>query len=133
MSTHGLTLRNGRRILGAGGLILDPEISYDVVTKTDDYTVLVTDSGRTLVMNSTGNKTFTLPSVGAGDVGLTYTFININTGRLTIQAADSDIIDDSSAGGTAYSDDDNNPTYTIRLASTTRWETIGANGTWTTT
>ena len=43
-----------------------------VETKTDNYTVLATDSGKTFLMG-TDAKTFTLPATVAG---LTFTFIN---------------------------------------------------------
>ena len=42
--------------------IVDPTIQFEVVTKTDNYTVKLTESGYTFVMNSSDNKTFTLPS-----------------------------------------------------------------------
>lgn len=124
--------RNGRRVLG-DVFINDPEIQYDVQTKTDDYSVLVTDSGKTLVMNSSSNKGFTLPSVAAGDVGLTYTFTSIGSGKCTITASDSDRIDDSNAGGhidfTFAGVGNELPTVTLRLVSSTHWAIIGANGT----
>ena len=127
-----MDLRNGREIL-LEPLLYEPEVKGKVSTYTDDHTVLLTQTGHILVMNSTSNKTFTLPSVAAADVGTVYTFINISTGRLTIDAADSDTIDDSNAGGTIYSDDNTIASITIRLVSTTHWQIIGANGAWTTT
>ena len=102
-------------------------------TKTDNYTVLASDFGKTLVMNSTDNKTFALPSVNSANVGNWLTFANINTGRLTIDAADSDIIVDSAAGATIYSDDNSIATITLELVSETRWLITGAHGTWVTT
>jgi len=101
--------------------------------KTDNYTILSSDFGKTLVMNSIDNKTFSLPSVNVTNIGNWLTLANINTGRLTIAAADSDTIVDSTAGGTIYSDDDSIATITIELVSETQWLITGAHGTWVTT
>jgi len=127
-----MDLRNGREILFEP-MLYQPEKVVKVSTYTDNHTVLITQSGHELVMNSASDKTFTLPSVAAANVGLEYTFTNINTGRLTIDAADSDTIDDSNAGGTIYSDDNTISSITIRLVSSTHWQIVAANGTWTTT
>jgi hypothetical protein len=105
-----------------------------VNTKTDNYTVRYSDSGKTLVMDSASDKTFTLPSVSANNVGLTFTFVKINSGRVTIQAADSDTIDNSTGGGTIY-DSQAGETYatiTIQLVTETKWVVIGIRGTWST-
>ena len=105
-------------------------------TKTDNYTVQTTDIGKTLVMNvATTAKTFTLPSVGSGDVGLWFTFAKINTGKLTIDAADSDKISDSGAGDTIYNDQTGEvyATITLKLISETQWAVVGADGIWITT
>ncbi len=127
-----MEIRNGRELMNEA-YILDPWLNYKVVTYTADHTVTLDQTGHTLVMNHTTNYTFTLPSVGASDVGVEFSFANINTGRLTIDAADSDIIADSGAGHTIYSDTDSYATLHIRLVSTTQWLVIGSHGTWTTT
>lgn len=128
--------RNGQEI-SSGSVLIDPQIEKDVLTYTDNHTVLQTQSGKELIMNSASNKTFT---ISAGyNVGTNYTFGNINTGRITIQMSGSETIDDSSAGGTNYSDDDltnsnTTPSITITKVSSTHWHVApGANGTWTTT
>lgn len=72
--------------------------------KTDDYVVLATDFGSTLIMNSGASKTFTLPAVVAADVRLAIMLVKRGEGKLTIQASGTDVIDDSSAGGTLYND-----------------------------
>jgi len=123
---------NGKEVV-SGALLIAPNITHESTVYTDSQTVLLAQTGETLVMNSTSNKIFTLPSVGAGDVGVFFTFININTGRLTIQPADADIVADSSAGGTFYSDTDSYSQVTLELASTTKWIVRGAHGTWTST
>jgi hypothetical protein len=104
-------------------------------TKTDTYNVTTTDTGKTLVMNSANDKIFNLPSVDATNVGTFYTFVKIGAGKVTIDATDSDLIADSSAGGTIY-DSQAAETYaniTLQLVSATQWVITGFNGTWTTT
>lgn len=128
----GMSVRNGRKVW-IEPWIIDPNITAGSKTFTDDHTVSLEDRGFDHVMNSATNKTFTLPSVGEPEIGVPFTFKNINTGRLTIQAADSDVIDDSSAGGTIYSDTDNIASLTLKLVSATKWQIDGANGAWVTT
>lgn len=103
------------------------------VTKSDNYSVLTTDTSKTLVMDTVA-KTFSLPSVDATNVGLWFTFVKANAGSLIIDAADSDLINDSSAGGTIY-DAQTNETYAViivQLVSATQWVAYGGVGTWTT-
>jgi len=108
---------------------------WTVETKTDNYNVQTTDVAKTLVMNSALDKAFNLPSVGAGDVGLWFTFIKLGAGKLTIDAADSDVIADSGAGDTIYDDiaGETYATITLVLVSETQWAITGAHGTWVTT
>lgn len=127
-----MDIRNGREILFEP-MLYQPEKVVKVSTYTDSHTVLITQSGHVLVMNSSSNKIFTLPTVTAANVGLEYTFTNINTGRLTIQAPSGVTIDDSNAAGTIYSDDNTIPSIALRLVSSTHWQIVGANGSWTTT
>lgn len=127
-----VSLRNGRKVL-IEPWIIDPNITRGSRTFTDNYIVSLEDRGYDLIMNSTSNKTFTLPSVSEAEAGVPFTFKNINIGRLTVQAADSDTIDDSNAGGTIYSDTDNIASITLILVSATKWQIDGANGAWVTT
>jgi hypothetical protein len=103
-------------------------------TKTASYTVLTTDSGKVLIMNAAGTTTFSLPSVTAANIGIWFTFVKLGAGQLTIDAADSDIIVDSSAGGTIYNEyaAETWATITLILVSETKWTIIGALGHWTT-
>lgn len=128
----GMSLRNGRKVWKEPW-ILDPNITYGSKTFTDDHTVSLEDRGYDLIMNSASNKTFTAPSVDEPEIGIEYTFYNIGTGRLSIQMADSDTVDDSSAGGTIYSDTDGVSSLCIRLVSASHWQIVGANGAWVTT
>jgi hypothetical protein len=83
-------------------------------------------------MNSGSDKIFTLPAGAAGNLGLTFTFSNINTGKLTIQveALSSDKIADSTANGYIESATDSIAQITIRLVAANQWVIIGAQGTW---
>ncbi len=114
--------------------ILNPQINWEVATKyTGSHTVTLAQSGYTLVMDgATSNYVFTLPSVGSGEDGVEFTFINMDTGKLTIDAVDSDTIAHGS-NTTIYSDDDNISQITLRyIHAATRWYIMGAHGTWTT-
>lgn len=104
-----------------------------VFTYTDSQVVSEAQSGATLVMNSTGDKIFTLPEGNAGNLGLTFTFSNINTGKLTIQTAgsSSDKIADSTANGYIESATDSIAQITIKLVAANQWVIVGAHGTWT--
>jgi hypothetical protein len=75
-----------------------------VETKTDDYVVVAADFGKMIMMNAAGAKVFTLPAVVAADVDRSITFVKRGAGKVTIQAAAGETIDDSSAGGTLYND-----------------------------
>jgi len=107
---------------------------FVVNTKSDNYAVLTSDLGKTLVMD-TAVKTFTLPTVGADDVGMWFKFVKLNIGRLTIQAADFDTISDSGEGKTIYNDQASEAfaTITLELIAVGKWVITGADGTWITT
>ena len=103
-------------------------------TKTDTYNVATTDGNKTLIMNSTSNKIFNLPAVDASNIGLTFTFIKINTGNVTIQTDTGDVIMDSSAGGTIAntSATETYASIALRLVTASKWTIVGGIGTWTT-
>jgi len=106
-----------------------------VSTKTDNYTVTTADFGKTLRMNAASAKTFTMPSVGTADDGSRISFSKLGAGKVIIDAADSDLIANSSAGGTLY----NNTAelYAVvnleYIHATVTWTVRGAHGAWTTT
>lgn len=104
-------------------------------TKTDNYSVTTADAGTLLIMNSSAEKTFSLPSVSASDIGCHFYFAKINSGKLIIDAADSDKIADSAAGATIYNDQSGETYAAIHLilVSETQWSIFGLDGTWTTT
>ncbi len=76
----------------------------DVEEFTDDHTLDSDDLGKMLMMNAATAKTFTLPAVGADDIGLPIVLVKRGAGKLTIQAGGTDTIQDSTAGGTLYND-----------------------------
>jgi len=107
-----------------------------ILTKTADYTVTTADFGKSILVNSSGTVTLTLPSVGTDENGAKITFVKCAAGKLIIDAADSDKIADSGAGDTIYNDtatqiySDISLQY-IHLIAT--WVIRGAHGTWVTT
>lgn len=125
---------NGQEVI-EGAYLLECNSEQKQVLKTDDYTVTVNDTGFTLVMNSTSNKTFTMFTPAAADIGKRFTFANINTGRLTIAVAGAGVQlnNGTAATGTIYSDDDYVATVTIEVVSATKLSIISAVGTWATT
>lgn len=102
--------------------------------KTDNYVITTTDLGKTLVMNSADDKTFSLPSVGASEDGSMIFISKISTGKLTIDAADTDYIDDSGAGDGIYNQvGASKASLTLRYNdSDTTWYIIDGKGTWVT-
>jgi hypothetical protein len=105
----------------------------EIETKTDDYSITCLDFGKVFRMNAAVSKTLDLPSVGSIDDGAPVEMEKQGNGRLILQAADSDYVGDSSAGGTIYSD---TPYATIKLRynhALTRWIIVSAVGVWTTT
>jgi hypothetical protein len=108
---------------------------WTVVVSTTNINVLVGDVAKTFVMQPTVSLTNYLPSVAFSDIGTWYTFVKNGTNRLTIKAADADVIADSGAGATIYDSVTNEyyATVTLQLANGTNWVITGAHGTWTST
>ena len=106
--------------------------NFIVTAKTDNYNVLAGDFGanKALSMNSADDKTFTLPSVAAGDIGDILTFIKLGAGKVTIATADADTIHDSAAGGTLYNDiaTETYASVSIMLTGATQWSMINKSG-----
>lgn len=127
----GLTKTNGKYVLGSG----TGSAGGTVVTKTADYAVVKADFGNSLVMDSASNKTFTLPTTIAGDVGAKITFIKANTGKVTLQMPAGTKVADSANAGTMYNDliNEDYATITLQLITATKWVVLGGMGTWITT
>ncbi len=101
-----------------------------------DVTIAYIHYAKSIRMRSAANRTAAFPSVGAAEDGLRITFIKGGAGRVTIQAADVDIVADSSAGGTIYNDVAGEIYATITLEyvhAVVTWVIVGAHGTWVTT
>lgn len=110
---------------GGGGNVVE--------AKNTGYNILTTDDGKIFTCDSTSAQTFNLPSVSSANIGLQFTIIKLGTGQVTIDAADSDTIEDSGAGDTIYCIDETNATISLLLVSDTEWVITYANGTWITT
>jgi hypothetical protein len=85
-----------------GDFILNNTLSIpeNKVTKTDtNYTILLSDRGDIIELGSaTANRTFTLPSVGAGEDGFQVSVSNNSIYSLTLSVSDTDHIWNSGAG-----------------------------------
>jgi hypothetical protein len=106
--------------------------NYEV--KTTDYTITTADFGKTIMMNASTAKTFSLPSVGATEAGKPITLGKVGASKLTIDAADSDYVGNSGAGDGIYTSATS--TYcslTLMYCHTdTRWYILNGNGGWAT-
>ena len=78
------------RKAGNGGGGITP---WKKLTKTDDYDVVAGDNLKTLVMNAATGKKFTLPST-VGGPDLTYRFVKLGVGALTIEVDDLGTVDE---------------------------------------
>jgi len=101
---------------------------------TGDYTCTTATLGKSLRFGSASDRVILLPSVGVNEDGCRLTIIKPSgVGKLTIDAADSDYIDDSSAGGTIYTTDVGASLTIEYVHATTMWVILSGNKTWTTT
>jgi parallel beta-helix repeat protein len=97
-------------------------------------TLTTADFGKTITVDNASAQVVNLPSVASTEVGAWFRIIKLGAGQVTIDAADSDTIADSSSGGTIYNDQsaEDYATITVELASETEWIITGSHGTWTT-
>jgi hypothetical protein len=135
--TKSITSPAGDEVVNIAGPDLTPyaPLKKTIADKTDDYNVVVADTGKILTMSNAGTKTFTLPVIAAGDIGTQITFVKRGAGKVVIQANTGQYIDDSTSAGTIYDDQAAELTSTITLLaiSTTQWVIVSANGIWITT
>ena len=140
----------GDVLMSSGAITVDPNATPTVAgltvqgtfqayytseaVKTTDYSIASTDFGKSLRMNATTDKTFSLPSVADANDGATITLEKMGSGRLTIDAADSDYIHNSGAGDGIYNDDNSTyATLTLRYChADVRWYIVGGMGAWVT-
>jgi hypothetical protein len=132
MTHMSFSTRNGRRVWNKP-YIIDPNIVLGSTTYTDDHAITLEQTGYDLIMNSSSDKTFTMSTFGAADIGKVFSIANINTGKLTLDMPTGKTIDDSNAAGTIYSTDDKIASLKFRIVSSAHCQIIGGNGTWTTT
>lgn len=104
----------------------------DYDTKTDNYVITTSDFGKTLSMNSASDKTFSLPSVDSYNDGSLTKLCKMGTGKVTIDAADSDYIFDSGAGDGIYTTSNYAFIILEYHDDDTRWYIVHAVGTWVT-
>lgn len=131
-----------------------PSVSVGAATKKTDYdkaiqlvqkgdcvdgssagaTLTTADFGRTYYTNSSSARTFNLPSVDSSHIGAMFTFIKLGSGNLVIDAADSDYINDSAAGGTLTGNvaGETWASVTLRLVAADKWAIVAGCGTWAT-
>jgi len=117
-----------------GYLYQTKESDSNTIITTADLTLTTADLGKRVIVNSASNLTITFPSVDLEDDGKKVKIIKANTGKVTNQASDSDLMGDSSAGGTCYND-------TSEIYAWLEFEYVDAittwifsgHGTWTTT
>lgn len=103
------------------------------VVSASSATLTSDDFGKTIVMEiGADDYIATLPSVDADDIGVSLTIVRIGDGRLTIQAADSDVIERSRPGGGIYCHESHRmiANVSLYLASATEWGITGATGIW---
>ncbi|KKN59904.1 hypothetical protein LCGC14_0537290 [marine sediment metagenome] len=132
--TNGASAAPSWTTISGGGDGLS-SLSWTAETKTADYTITTSDFNKTIRMSSADDKIFTLPSVGASEDGERITLAKTGAGKVTIQTADSDKIDSSTAGGGILCNQINEIYSNITLEyvdGNTMWIIIGARGTWST-
>jgi len=111
-----------------------PGAPGNALTKIDNYVMTTSDLGKNIQLNSASNKTITLPSMGAAEDGAIAMFEKLGTGRMTLDAADTDYVHDSGAGDGCYNDvGQTYATITLKYCHTgTRWYFLNGFGTWVT-
>jgi hypothetical protein len=125
-----MLILNGQEVI-SGAYLVDCNSQYKVKTFTADHVVTWDEVGYTLVMNDgADNNKFTLPTTPtANRLGSWFTFANIGTGTLEIEAAGTSVKIADNVQIT--SGDDVFGIVTVELVSVLQWSIKGAHGTWT--
>lgn len=114
--------------------VFDDKISQIVTeTYTTDVSLTVRDMGKLIKFNNGANNLVCyLPSVESTDVGSIINIMKLGTGHLRIQAADSDVIGNSSAGGAIVSAEPDRvgANISLFLEAETRWSINAGLGIW---
>jgi hypothetical protein len=103
-----------------------------VVNAATGTTLTVSSAGITVFVSSNTAQSVNLPSVDATNIGISFRIVKGGTGSVTIHAADSDIIADSSAGGhlVGSSSLQSYANVTLLLVDATHWIVTGGDGDW---
>jgi hypothetical protein len=99
-----------------------------------DTTLTASDFGKTVVVNSSSARQVNLPSVDVSHIGAWFEIVKLGSGNVTIDAADSDTIEDGAAGGTLVNDrsDESGVGVIVQLVAATAWRIRAGYGTWKT-
>jgi hypothetical protein len=136
LETDGGTFTVDGNVVGSGSLYGFRE---NVVTVTNDIELTLADAGRAYLVRGTNEITITLPTnITAATRGTDFTFVNLTTNILTLDAFDTDYIDDSDTGAQIYSgSNDTNlwpfSSITLKQADSNWWHVVSARGDWTST
>ena len=124
---HALFLYDGTQWINVSG-------AFGLGVKTDNYTITLSDWGKHIYMNNAAQKTFSLPSVAAANVGMNCWLGSRGAGAVVIDAADADIINthwgSSAAGGNVTNAANTWWLAYIELVTATNWMfmTLGGDG-----
>lgn len=123
-------------IITTGGQIADSGYSltkYTSVTYTATQVLTTTSFGKIIKFNNGAtNVTCYLPSVSATNIDSWLIIMRLGTGSLTIQAADSDTIEKSKAGGKLVCNESGRVVANVllSLATETKWAILAGTGIW---
>jgi hypothetical protein len=106
---------------------------FTINPKTNDYAVTRENVAITFTMDSLSPHTFFLPYVDGSNLGIWYTFVKLGSGAVTIKAYGTDVIAESSPGGTATNSQATElfSSITIQFVSVGKWIITASTGTWT--
>jgi len=107
----------------------------NVEIQTAAYKVSTRDFGKTLRMNQASPMTFLLPPTFNSTDGARVIFMKLGAGRLTVKAAGTDTIRNSSNGGMIYCDPPDETYASLSLEyvfAVSKWVVNGVQGTWIT-
>ncbi len=106
-----------------------PTSPTDYVIVTADTTLKVSWSGKFIIVNNgSSDVTLTLPDVSdITAISVNYHIIKVGTGKVTIQCADGDTINDSTVGGTIYCEETTRAELRVVFIGNSTWVGSGSN------
>ena len=75
------------------------ELDFD---STLEVTLTIPDLNKVYIVDENNDVTIYLPDISAEHLGYWIRFIHYGTGKMTLQAASGDVIDESVAGGNIW-------------------------------